>query len=139
MLKTLPLLLTLSLGSLSIQLVAADSRREEFNNAKRTAQATYTEAQRNKDVAKFNEAIGGLEVLAKKITSANSSLISKARMSSRKAASDQIAPLSAANEALSSFQAPSEMSVETIRSVDRFVRDIDKAIEVHHAASLNIR
>ena len=131
--------LFLLLGCIGVQLEGAESRRDEFNSEKRAAQATYTEAQRKKDPVKFQEAIAGLQALARKVISANSALVSKARLSARKSATDHIQPLKAANEALSSFNAPTELSTETIRSVDRFVRDIDKAIEAQHAASLNIR
>jgi hypothetical protein len=47
--------------------------------------------------------------------------------------------LSAANQSLGNFTLPTELSPESIRSVDRYIREIDQAIEAHHAACLNIR
>ena len=47
--------------------------------------------------------------------------------------------LTSANQSLGNFILPTELSPESVRSVDRYIREIDQAIEVHHAASLNIR
>ena len=47
--------------------------------------------------------------------------------------------LNSANQSLGNFILPTELSPESVRSVDRYVREIDQAIEAHHAACLNIR
>ena len=47
--------------------------------------------------------------------------------------------LASANQSLGNFILPTELSPESIRSVDRYIREIDQAIEAHHAACLNIR
>ncbi len=57
----------------------------------------------------------------------------------RKTEVGHLKPLNATLQALGAFILPTELSPESIRSVDRYIREIDQAIETHHAASLNIR
>jgi hypothetical protein len=52
---------------------------------------------------------------------------------------DHLRPLNTSIESLGNFTLPTELSPESIRSVDRYIREIDQAIEAHHAACLNIR
>jgi hypothetical protein len=57
----------------------------------------------------------------------------------RKKIADIQKALNSANQSLGNFILPTELSPESIRSVDRYIREIDQAIEAHHAACLNIR
>jgi hypothetical protein len=57
----------------------------------------------------------------------------------RKKIADIRKALNSANENLGRFILPTELTPESVRSVDRHIREIDQAIEAHHAACLNIR
>ena len=63
----------------------------------------------------------------------------QARQSWDKKIGDISRTLNSANQSLGNFILPTEVSPESIRSVDRYIREIDQAIEAHHAACLNIR
>ena len=63
----------------------------------------------------------------------------QARQSWDKKMGDVRRTLSGANREITAFVVPSEMTPEGIRAVDALIRSIDKAIDAHHAACLNIR
>jgi hypothetical protein len=119
---------------------AVPSQRDALITAKRAAQQTYTAAQRAKDKSQFIAAATGFQEVGQKVAAANRALISKINSNGyRKVEQDHLKPLNATLEGLSNFILPTELSPESIRSVDRYIREIDQAIEAHHAASLNIR
>lgn len=120
--------------------------------AKFAAQNAYTDATRKKDQKLFLESAAKIESVGAQVVAANRAVIAAIRPSpppdvktanARKIWQNSMdnyrSSLEAANQEISAFQAPSEMSPETIRSVDRLIRAIDKGIEVHHSAAPNIR
>jgi hypothetical protein len=132
---------------------AIPSQRDALNTAKRAAQNDYAAAQRVKDKVLFIEAAKHYQEVGRRIIAANQAAMSairphiypsdvkstQARQSWDKKMSDIRRALESANGSLGNFTLPTELSPESIRSVDRYVREIDQAIEAHHAASLNIR
>ncbi len=119
---------------------AVPSERDALMTAKREAQHAYTAAQRAKDKAQFIAAATRFQDVGRKVAAANTALIRKIEMNGgRKTEVGHLKPLNATLQALGAFILPTELSPESIRSVDRYIREIDQAIEAHHAASLNIR
>lgn len=132
---------------------AIPSQRDALLSAKREAQNAYTAAQRTKDKAQFIAAAGGFQEVGRKVVAANQAAASAirpgiyppdvkstvARQTWDKKMADISRSLSSANESLGNFILPTELSPESVRSVDRYIREIDTAIEAHHAACLNIR
>jgi hypothetical protein len=119
---------------------AVPSQRDELGAAKREAQNAYTAAQRAKDKAQFIAAATQFEEVGRKVAAANKALIKKIDINgNRKVEVNHLKPLKATLETLGNFILPTELSPESIRSVDRYIREIDLAIEAHHAAALNIR
>jgi hypothetical protein len=132
---------------------AIPSQRDALLNAKREAQNAYTAAQRAKDKTQFIAAANGFQAVGQKVITANQTALSsvrigayppdvksiQARQTWDKKMGDIRRALSAANQSLGNFILPTELSPESIRSVDRYIREIEQAIEAHHAASLNIR
>ena len=132
---------------------AITSQRDALNTAKREALNAYNAAQRTKDKAQFIAAANGLQTVGQKVVAANQAAMSslrpgnypadvkstQARQSWDKKIGDISRTLNSANQSLGNFILPTEVSPESIRSVDRYIREIDQAIEAHHAASLNIR
>jgi len=147
--RKLPLLPLLLLAS---SLCAVPSQRDVLVKSKLAAQNAYTDAARKKDPKLFLEATAKLESVGAQVVAANRALIGAIRPSPppdvKTANAKKIwensmnafrTSLEATIQEISSFRAPSEMTPETIRSVDRLIRAIDKGIEVHHSAALNIR
>lgn len=143
-----PLLLLL----LAASLCAVPSQRDVLVKSKLAAQNAYTDAARKKDPKLFLEAAAKIEAVGAQVVAANRAVISAIRPSpppdvktanARKIWQNSMdnyrSSLEAANQEISSFRAPTEMAPETIRSVDRLIRAIDKGIEVHHSAAPNIR
>lgn len=132
---------------------AIPSQRDALNTAKREALNAYNAAQRAKDKAQFIAAANGLQAVGQKVVAANQAAISslqpgnypkdvkstQARQSWDKKMGDISRTLNSANQSLGNFILPTELSPESVRSVDRYIREIDQAIEAHHAACLNIR
>jgi hypothetical protein len=132
---------------------AIPSQRDALLSAKREAQNAYTAAQRAKDKTQFIAAANGFQAVGQKVIAANQTALSsvrigayppdvksnQARQTWDKKMGDIRRTLSAANQSLGNFILPTELSPESVRSVDRYIREIDQAIEAHHAASLNIR
>ena len=132
---------------------AIPSQRDALNTSKREALNAYNAAQRTKDKAQFIAAANGLQSVGQKVIAANHAAMSsiqpgnypkdvkstQARQSWDKKIGDISRTLNSANQSLGNFILPTEVSPESIRSVDRYIREIDQAIEAHHAASLNIR
>ena len=132
---------------------AIPSQRDALNAAKREAQNAYSAAQRAKDKAQFIAAANGFQDVGRKIIAANEAAMSairpgiyppdvksvQARKSWDKKMADISLSLGTANQSLGNFILPTELTPESARSVDRYIREIDQAIEAHHAASLNIR
>jgi len=132
---------------------AIPSQRETLLTAKRATQNDYTAAQRAKDKDKFIAAANRFQEVGQKVIAANQAALSairpnfypsdvkstQARQTWDKKMADIRRALSSANQSLGNFILPTEFSPESIRSVDRYIREIDQAIEAHHAASLNIR
>jgi hypothetical protein len=132
---------------------AIPSQRDALNAAKREALNAYNAAQRTKDKAQFIAAANGLQAVGQKVVAANQAAMSslrpgnyptdvkstQARQSWDKKMDDISRTLNSANQSLGNFILPTEVSPESIRSVDRYIREIDQAIEGHHAACLNIR
>lgn len=132
---------------------AIPSQRDALSTAKRSAQNDYTSAQRVKDKVLFIEAAKHFQEVGRKVIAANQEAMSaivpnvyppdvksrQARQAWDKKMGDIRRTLSSANQSLGNFILPTELSPESIRSVDRYIREIDQAIEAHHAASLNIR
>ena len=132
---------------------AIPSQRDALNTAKREALNAYNAAQRTKDKAQFIAAANGLQAVGQKVVAANQAAMSslrpgnypadvkstQARQSWDKKIGDISRTLNSANQSLGNFILPTEVSPESIRSVDRYIREIDQAIEGHHAACLNIR
>lgn len=131
---------------------AIPSQRDALNTSKREALNAYNAAQRAKDKTQFIAAANGLQAVGQKVIAANQAALSairpgypvdvksnQARQTWDKKIADIRRSLASANQSLSNFILPTELSPESIRSVDRYVREIDQAIEAHHAASLNIR
>ena len=132
---------------------AIPSQRDALNTAKREALNAYNAAQRTKDKAQFIAAANGLQAVGQKVVAANQAAMSslrpgnypadvkstQARQSWDKKMVDISRTLNSANQSLGNFILPTEVSPESIRSVDRYIREIDQAIEAHHAACLNIR
>ena len=132
---------------------AITSQRDALNTAKREALNAYNAAQRTKDKAQFIAAANGLQAVGQKVVAANQAAMSslrpgnypadvkstQARQSWDKKIGDISRTLNSANQSLGNFILPTEVSPESIRSVDRYIREIDQAIEAHHAACLNIR
>jgi len=132
---------------------AIPSQRDALNAAKREALNAYNAAQRTKDKAQFIAAANGLQAVGQKVVAANQAAMSslrpgnypadvkstQARQSWDKKIGDISRTLNSANQSLGNFILPTEVSPESIRSVDRYIREIDQAIEGHHAACLNIR
>jgi hypothetical protein len=143
-------LLALLLGT-SISF-AIPSQRDVLLTAKRETQNAYTAAQRAKDKAQFIAAAERFQAVGQKVVAANQAALAairpgyptdvkstQARQTWDKKISDIRRSLASANQSLGNFILPTELSPESIRSVDRYIREIDQAIEAHHAASLNIR
>jgi hypothetical protein len=132
---------------------AIPSQRDALNTSKREALNAYNAAQRTKDKAQFIAAANGLQSVGQKVIAANRAAMSsiqpgnypkdvkstQARQSWDKKMGDISRSLGSANDSLGNFILPTELSPESVRSVDRYIREIDQAIEAHHAASLNIR
>ena len=131
---------------------AIPSQRESLHTAKREAQQAYTAAQRAKDKAQFIAAAERFQEVGQKVVAANQAALAaispsppadvksaQAAQAWRKKIADIRTSLNSANENLRRFILPTELSPESVRSVDRHIREIDQAIEAHHAACLNIR
>jgi hypothetical protein len=132
---------------------AIPSQRDALNTSKREALNAYNAAQRTRDKAQFIAAANGLQSVGQKVVAANQAALSsvqpgnypkdvkstQARQSWDKKMGDIRRALSSANDSLGNFILPTELSPESVRSVDRYIREIDQAIEAHHAACLNIR
>ncbi len=119
---------------------AAPSQRDALITAKREAQNDYTAAQRTKDKDKFIAAANRFREVGQKVAEANQAMIRRIESNGgRRVEQDHLKPLKASLQSLGNFILPTELSPESVRSVDRYIREIDQAIEVHHAASLNIR
>jgi hypothetical protein len=119
---------------------AVPSQRDALISAKREAQHAYTAAQRAKDRTQFVAAATLFQEVGRKVAAANTALIRKIELNGgRKTEVGHLKPLNSTLQALDAFILPAELSPESIRSVDRYIREIDQAIETHHAASLNIR
>ena len=132
---------------------AIPSQRDALLTAKRAAQNDYTAAQRTKDKEKFIVAATRFQEVGQNVIRANQAALSSVRIGSYppdvksaqarqtwdKKMRDISRSLDSANEKLGNFILPTELTPEAIRSVDRYVREIDQAIEAHHAACLNIR
>ena len=132
--------------------LAIPSQREALNTAKREAQQAYTAAQRAKDKAQFIAAAERFQEVGQKVIAANQAASAAirpgyptdvksamARQTWDKKIADIRRSLNSANENLGRFILPTELTPESVRSVDRHIREIDQAIEAHHAACLNIR
>jgi len=132
---------------------AIPSQRDALNAAKREALNAHNAAQRTKDKAQFIAAANGLQAVGQKVVAANQAALSSVRIGAYppdvkstvarqtwdKKMGDISRTLNSANQSLGNFILPTELSPESVRSVDRYVREIDQAIEAHHAACLNIR
>lgn len=132
---------------------AIPSQRDALLTAKRAAQNDYTAAQRAKDKAQFIAAAERFQAVGQKVVAANQAALSsvrigfyppdvkstQARQTWDKKMGDISRTLNSANQSLGNFILPTELSPESVRSVDRYIREIDQAIEAHHAACLNIR
>lgn len=132
---------------------AIPSQRDALNTSKREALNAYNAAQRTRDKAQFIAAANGLQSVGQKVVAANQAALSsvqpgnypkdvkstQARQSWDKKMGDIRRALSSANDSLGNFILPTELSPESVRSVDRYIREIDQAIDAHHAACLNIR
>jgi hypothetical protein len=142
--------LLLLLGAITAS--AIPSQRDTLGAAKRDAQGVYTAAQRTQEKAKFEEAITRLKAVGNLVIGANNAAVSaikpgypidikslQARQAWDRKMGDIRRTLSAANQEITAFAVPPEMTPEGIRAVDALIRSIDKAIEAHHAACLNIR
>ncbi|MEN9653258.1 MAG: hypothetical protein RL303_978 [Verrucomicrobiota bacterium] len=136
----------------ALPLFAIPSQKDALSTAKRQAQSAHVAAQRSKDAAQFIAAATGLQEVGRKVIAANQTAMASIRggypsdVKSRtaqqtwdKKMADIRRDLSAANESLERFFLPTELSPESVRAVDRYIREIDLAIEAHHAACLNIR
>lgn len=143
-------LLALLLATATV--AAIPSQRETLLAAKRETQNAYTAAQRAKDKAQFIAAAERLQEVGQKVVAANQAALSairpgypvdvkskQAQQTWDKKIAEIRRSLAAANDSLGNFILPTELSPESVRSVDRYIREIDQAIEAHHAASLNIR
>jgi predicted nucleic acid-binding Zn-ribbon protein len=132
--------------------LAIPSQREALNTAKREAQQAYTAAQRAKDKAQFIAAAERFQEVGQKVIAANQAALAAISPSApadvkstqavqtwKKKIADIRRSLNSANENLGHFILPTELTPESVRSVDRHIREIDQAIEAHHAACLNIR
>jgi hypothetical protein len=132
--------------------LAIPSQRDALLTAKREAQTAYTAAQRAKDKAQFIAAANQFQEVGRKVAAANQAALAsikpgfppdvksaQAMQTWTKKIADIRKSLGSANQSLGNFILPTELSPESIRSVDRYVREIDMAIEAHHAACLNIR
>ena len=131
---------------------AIPSQRDALLAAKREAQIAYTAAQRAKDKTQFIAAANRFQEVGQKVVAANQAALSairpgypvdvksnQARQTWDKKIAEIRRSLGSANESLGNFILPTELSPESVRSVDRYIREIDQAIEAHHAAALNIR
>ncbi len=132
---------------------AIPSQRDALSTAKRAAQNDYTSAQRVKDKVLFIEAAKHFQEVGRKVIAANQEAMSaivpdayppdvksrQARQAWDKKMGDIRRALGSANQSLGNFVLPTELTPESVRSVDRYIREIDQAIEAHHAACLNIR
>ena len=131
---------------------AIPSQRDALLTAKREAQQAYTAAQRVKDKAQFLAAAERFQVVGQKVIAANQAASAairpsypvdvkstQARQTWDKKIADIRKSLDSANENLGRFILPPELTPDSVRSVDRHIREIDQAIEAHHAACLNIR
>lgn len=131
---------------------AIPSQRDALLTAKREAQIAYTAAQRAKDKAQFIAAANRFQEVGQKVVAANQAALSairpgypvdvksnQARQTWDKKIAEIRRSLGSVNESLGNFILPTELSPESVRSVDRYIREIDQAIEAHHAAALNIR
>ena len=132
------ILLALLLATISA--FAVPSQRDALIAAKRTAQVDYTAAQRAKDKEKFVAAASRFQAVGQQVAEANQALVRKIETNGvRRVEQDHLKPLKSSIQSLGNFILPTELSPESVRSVDRYIREIDLAIETHHAASLNIR
>ena len=143
----------LLVGTISLLGAQIPSQRDALQSQYLKARGNYTPTLKKGDQAAFNEGVAGLEAVAKAIIQANGPAISAT--SSRSYPSDikstqarntwdekmamHNSALRSANQALSSFAAPSDMTPASIRTVDALINNISKAIATHHAACLNIR
>ena len=131
---------------------AIPSQRDALGAAKREAQNAYTAAQRTKDTAQFIAAAETFRAVGRMVINANSEALSairpsyppdvkslQAQQAWDKKMGDIRRTLTSANQNLSRFNLPTVFTPESVRSVDRYIREIDQAIEAHHAACLNIR
>lgn len=142
--------LFLLLGALTAS--AIPSQRDALSAAKRAALGAYTAAQSTQDKARFAEAITKLQSVGEMVIAANKAALGaikpgypvdikspQARQTWDKKMGDIRRSLGDANKEIAAFVPPAEMTPADIRAVDGLVRSLDKAIEAHHAASLNIR
>ena len=146
--RSFVLLLLATVGACAIP-----SQRDALLTAKREAQNAYVAAQRAKDKAQFIAAANGFQAVGQKVVAANQAALAsirtgvyptdvkstQAKQTWDKKMSEIRRALNSANESLGAFILPTELSPESVRSVDRHIREIDQAIEAHHAACLNIR
>ncbi|MEO0040464.1 MAG: hypothetical protein RIS38_1412 [Verrucomicrobiota bacterium] len=137
----------------ALPLFAIPSEKDALYAAKRQAQSAHVAAQRSKDSAQFITAANGLQEVGRKVIAANQTAMSSirpgyyppdvksntARQTWDKKMADIRRDLGSANASLERFFLPTELSPESVRAVDRYIREIDLAIEAHHAACLNIR
>ena len=88
----------------------------------------------------FIAAANRFQEVGQKVAAANRALVRRIEQNgTRRVEKDHLRPLNTSIESLSNFILPTELSPESVRSVDRHIREIDQAIEAHHAAALNIR
>ncbi len=145
-------LLIIAVSLFSACAFAIPSQRDALLTAKREALNEYNAAQRAKDKTRFLAAAERLQAVGQQVTAANQAALAairpgypndvksnQARQTWDKKIADIRKSLGSANENLGRFILPTELSPESIRSVDRHIREIDQAIEAHHAACLNIR
>lgn len=129
------------------------SQRDALNQQYLRVRPEFTAAVKSGNPQAFIAAVASIQAFGQSIVAANTPAIAALRrgfyppdVKSRQAQStwDQKveaakASLLAANSSITSFRAPTEMSPESIRSVEAYMTTLSKAIEAHHAACLNIR
>ncbi len=136
----------------ALPLAAIPSQKDALASAKRDAQGVYNIASRTKDQAKFLETIIRLQEVGAKISAANQQALGSIRpgypadVKSKQAQQpwdrkfgDSRRSLDDADREIRAFIPPAEMTPAGLRAVDAFIRTLDKAIEAHHNACLNIR
>lgn len=147
--RTLLVWLVLTSGAFG----AIPSQRDALSAAKREAQTAFVGAQKGKDSAAFLIAAAKVETVGAQVIAANSATLGsiprgtypidiksrQARDSWDRKMADIQRSLSESNRSLAEFPAPTEQTPASVRAVEAYLRLIDKAIEAHHAASLNLR